>query len=169
MEASQLALLDEQFQLNLDSNKTEKSIKSHEGQIDLLEQYVNKYNLKFYGIEEEPGENTEELVRKVISKMDIDLQPKDIEFVERVDDGNSVPRPIRVKFMRWKDRTKIFYKKKAIPEGISVDEDLTEKQVSDKYKLERYAKEAENGGKAIRWQGKQLYVNGQVVNVNEIE
>ena len=43
MEESQQALLDEQFQLGLDTNKTEKSIKSHEGQIDVLEQYVNKY------------------------------------------------------------------------------------------------------------------------------
>ena len=39
MESSQNALLDEQFSLSLDANKTDKSIKSHEGQIDLLEQY----------------------------------------------------------------------------------------------------------------------------------
>ena len=52
---------------------------------------------------------------------------------------------------------------------ISVDEDLTEKQVYDKEKLRRYAQEAEDGGKSIRWQGKQLYVNGQLINVNEID
>lgn len=98
MEKSQLALLDEQFQLSLDANKTEKSIKSHEGQIDLLEQYVNKYNLKFYGIEEDVGEDLELKVRKVLEKLDIDLQAKDIEHVERVDEKNYNPRPVRVKF-----------------------------------------------------------------------
>merc|ERR1712039_838413 len=161
MESSQLSLLDEQFQLNLDANKTEKSIKSHEGQIDLLEQYVNKYNLKFYGIEEESGEteiDLEEKIRKILEKMEIILQDKDIEFVERITEAKSSPRPVRVKFSRWKDRTKIFYKKRSMPDGISVDEDLTEKQVYDKEKLRRYAQEAEDGGKSIRWQGKQLYV-----------
>jgi len=172
METSQLSLLDEQFQLNLDANKTEKSIKSHEGQIDLLEQYVNKYNLKFYGIEEESGEteiDLEEKIRKILEKMEIILQDKDIEFVERITEAKSSPRPVRVKFSRWKDRTKIFYKKRSMPDGISVDEDLTEKQVYDKEKLRRYAQEAEDGGKSIRWQGKQLYVNGQLINVNEID
>merc|ERR1712048_1434401 len=129
----------------------------HEGQIDLLEQYVNKYNLKFYGIEEEQGEDLEEKLKKVLAKIDVELKPKDIESAERIYDGDIRPRPIRVKFVRWKDKTKVFYKKKQFPEGISVDEDLTEKQISDKVKLQNYAREAESGGKAVRWQGKQLF------------
>merc|ERR1711934_678337 len=81
MEQSQNALLDEQFSLSLDANKTDKSITSHEGQIDLLEQYVNKYNLKFYGIQEESGEtelDLEEKIRKILEKMEIILSDKDL-------------------------------------------------------------------------------------------
>jgi len=132
--------------------------------------HVNKYNLKFYGIEEEGDhEDTEKLVRDVVGKLDVELKPKDIESVSRIYEGDVRPRPIRVKFVRWKDKTKIFYKKKQFPEGITVDEDLTEKQVGDRQKLENYAREAESGGKSVRWQGKQLYVNGQLVNVNDID
>ena len=95
--------------------------------------------------------------------MDIDLKEKDIESAERVD-SNSSPRPIRVKFSRWKDKTKIFYKKKSMPSGISVEEDLTDKQIENKFKLDEAAKAAEAGGKRVRWQGKQLFINDVLVD-----
>ena len=45
-----------------------------------------------------------------------------------------------VKFQRWKDKTKIFYKRKILPATNSIEEDLTPKQLYDKSKLEAYAK-----------------------------
>ena len=98
--------------------------------------------------------------------MDIILKDKDIEFAEVrftqrftynniekaiVTDNNqnlfqrkretkSNPPPILVKFQRWKDKTKIFYKRKILPAQYMIDEDLTPKQTYDKSKLEAYAK-----------------------------
>ena len=45
-----------------------------------------------------------------------------------------------MKFQRWKDKTKIFYKRKILPAQYMIDEDLTPKQTYDKSKLEAYAK-----------------------------
>ena len=89
--------------------------------------------------------------------MDIILKDKDIEFAEvrlfwwqkiyqiyklfqRKPDTKSNPPPILVKFQRWKDKTKIFYKRKILPAQYMIDEDLTPKQTYDKSKLEAYAK-----------------------------
>ena len=57
-----------------------------------------------------------------------------------MDDGKSNPKPILVKFQRWKDKTKIFYKRKILPANLQIREDLTPKQIHDNAKLEAYAK-----------------------------
>ena len=57
-----------------------------------------------------------------------------------MDDGKSNPKPILVKFQRWKDKTKIFYKRKILPANFQIREDLTPKQIHDNAKLEAYAK-----------------------------
>ena len=44
-----------------------------------------------------------------------------------------------VKFQRWKDKTKIFYKRKILPANLQIQEDLTPKQIYDSSKLEAYA------------------------------
>jgi len=169
MQESQQRLLDEQLQLSLDTNKTGVSISSHDGQIDVLDQYTKKYNLLFYGIAEEESEDPEALVRQVLlSKMEIDLKDKDIEFAERMDDGKSNPKPILVKFQRWKDKTKIFYKRKILPANLQIREDLTPKQIHDNAKLEAYAKLAQKDNKTIKWNGKNLFVNGKEVRAQDI-
>ena len=56
-----------------------------------------------------------------------------------MDDGKSNPKPILVKFQRWKDKTKIFYKRKILPANLQIREDLTPKQIHDNAKLEAYA------------------------------
>ena len=62
------------------------------------------------------------------------------ELFQRKPDTKSNPPPILVKFQRWKDKTKIFYKRKILPAQYMIDEDLTPKQTYDKSKLEAYAK-----------------------------
>ena len=123
-----------------------------------LSKLFQKYNLLFFGLAEEPDEDPEQLVRNILqTKMDIILKDKDIEFAEvrlfwwqkiyqiyklfqRKPDTKSNPPPILVKFQRWKDKTKIFYKRKILPAQYMIDEDLTPKQTYDKSKLEAYAK-----------------------------
>lgn len=161
MQESQQRLLDEQLQLSLDTNKTGLSISSHDNQIDVLEQYTKKYNLMFFGLAEEGAdEDPEKLVRQLlVSKMEIDLKDKDIEYCERHEDGKSNPKPILVKFQRWKDKTRIFYKRKVLPAQFEIKEDLTIKQIHDNAKLEAYAKLAQKENKTIKWNGKTLFVN----------
>jgi len=169
MQESQQRLLDEQLQLSLDTNKTGLSISSHDSQIDVLDQYTKKYNLLFFGLPQEPDEDPEQMVRQLLSsKMDIVLQDKDIEFAERKQDSKTNPKPILVKFQRWKDKTKIFYKRKILPATNSIEEDLTPKQLYDKSKLEAYAKMAQNENKTIKWNGKNLFVNGKEVRASDI-
>ena len=114
----------------------------------------------FFGLAEEGAdEDPEKLVRQLLfSKMEIDLKDKDIEYCEvscskalqkltkskRHDDGKSNPKPILVKFQRWKDKTRIFYKRKVLPAQFEIKEDLTIKQIHDNAKLEAYAKLVSN-------------------------
>ncbi|CBY16058.1 unnamed protein product [Oikopleura dioica] len=170
MQESQQRLLDEQLQLSLDTNKTGLSISSHDNQIDVLEQYTKKYNLMFFGLAEEGAdEDPEKLVRQLlVSKMEIDLKDKDIEYCERHEDGKSNPKPILVKFQRWKDKTRIFYKRKVLPAQFEIKEDLTIKQIHDNAKLEAYAKLAQKENKTIKWNGKTLFVNGKEVRAADV-
>lgn len=75
-------------------------------------------------------------------------------------------RPILVKFTRWKDKTKIFYKRKSLSShDVTIEEDLTESQKKKLKMLKEYGREAEKNGKKIRWSGKKLFVDGEQVDL----
>ena len=68
-----------------------------------------------------------------------------------------------MKFSRWKTKKKVFYKKKNLPLKISVEEDLTTTQLQAQERLRNIAEKAEKEGRKVRWNGKQLLVDGEIM------
>jgi len=70
-----------------------------------------------------------------------------------------------VQFVRWKEKIQIYRKRKSFPTHIQIEEDLTELQERTLKKLEEFAKQAEKDGKKVRWNGRQLLINEEVVKL----
>ena len=116
-----------------------------------LERYSRGFNLRFYKVPEQTGEDCIVTLGKIISK---DLKQKPvIENAHRVgpsrDDGS--PRPIIAKFLYRPDRRDILRNKKLFKNGTYVSEDLDLKAVMQ---------EAYESGKRPKFRNGKLYVDG---------
>ncbi|KAE8738772.1 hypothetical protein FOCC_FOCC015732 [Frankliniella occidentalis] len=95
---------------------------------DDLEQRNRLENLRIFGIKEEDGENTDELVVKIAQKLDLfSIDLSDTSRSHRVGRKSvDKPRAIIVKFVSYAKRQKMFLAKKRLKgSGISIREDLT--------------------------------------------
>lgn len=77
-------------------------------------------------------------------------------------------RPILVRFVLWKDRSRMFYKRKNLPKEMSLEEDLTTQQKKGRKTLETFAKSATREGKNVKWNAGRLYVNGKEVKFENV-
>ena len=57
------------------------------------------------------------------------------------------------------------YRRKTLPESMSIEDDLTQAQRERRKKLRKIAALAEQEGKKIKWSGKQLFVDGVEMKV----
>lgn len=114
-------------------------------EVDRLEQYSRRNNLRFFGLPETIGENTDMLILEVIkSKLGLDMSLSDIERSHRVgipnnDVRNNRPRAILVKFCSYRNRQQLLNRKRFLKNtGFFINEDLTRnrqqllREVSDK-------------------------------------
>ena len=130
---------------NILEKKLEEATKMH----DNLEQYSRKFNLEIYGIPEQEKEDTEEIMLNLAKRLNVSLEPKDIDVAHRMKKGNTRPRPIIVRFTNYYSRNRLYMKRKKLRranfegfiEGanrIYINENLTAlrsqlfKKVSDK-------------------------------------
>ena len=85
---------------NILEKKLEEATKMH----DNLEQYSRKFNLEIYGIPEQGREDTEEIVLNLAKRLNVNLEPEDIDIAHRMKKGNTRPRPIIVRFTNYYSR-----------------------------------------------------------------
>lgn len=115
-----------------------------ECKIDDLEQYSRRHNLRVYGIQEVPQENTEQhLVTLFENKLGITVNSMYIDRSHRLGPKNSSkPRPVLVKFTSYKIRRQIFTNKKLLKKtGFVIMEDLTKTRLGIfKAACEKYGK-----------------------------
>lgn len=106
-------------------NNVEK-ICENGGKIERLEQYTRRNNLRIFGIKESNNENTDALVLKIISDLNVPVQLSDIERSHRIGKVSDKPRAIIVKFSSYRKRSEVFSAKKGLKgTGIVLKEDLT--------------------------------------------
>ena len=82
---------------NILEKKLEEATKMH----DNLEQYSRKFNLEIYGIPDQKKEDTEEIVLNLAKRLNVNLEPEDIDIEHRMKKGNTRPRPIIVRFTNF--------------------------------------------------------------------
>ncbi|CAF4548076.1 unnamed protein product, partial [Didymodactylos carnosus] len=96
--------------------------------------YNRRTNLRFYGIAENIGEDTDQLIIDTCAKIDIDINKADISVSHRIGKINNSmgqrPRAIIVRFLRYRTRQIILRNKKKLERGISINEDLTKLNLS---------------------------------------
>lgn len=112
--------------------------------VDDLEQYSRRSCIRISGIEEVTDENTDEIVLQLANRLDVELNPRDIDRSHRVGAPKSVetdrqptrPREIIVKFKSYQARLALLKGRKALrrnKEGIYINEDLTQTRKSLAY------------------------------------
>lgn len=96
-------------------------------EIDKLEQYQRRSNLRVFGIPETVNENTDNLIVNLANeKLKVKLNISDIDRSHRVGRKGNKPRPIIVKFTSYRSRQEIFRSKAKLKgERITIREDLT--------------------------------------------
>ncbi|GFS24515.1 SH3 domain protein, partial [Elysia marginata] len=109
---------------------THNNIQQNRIQINNLEQYSRKKNIKLLNVKENPNETVSETERKVIeiaSSIDVTLNPVDIDIAHRVGKptGNK-NRPIIVRPMHLKTKSALFQNRRKLKgRPIVLVEDLT--------------------------------------------
>lgn len=135
-----------------------------EDRTDELEQYQRRNNLRFFGVDESRGEDTDALVVELCrSKLGVELSTGDICRSHRVGqqpepnaDGKKRSRGIIVRFVSYRVRRKIYDAKKMLKgSGVTVREDLTVKRA------EVYRQAVSKHGLKNTWtqDGRVLYVD----------
>lgn len=96
--------------------------------LDELEQYGRRVNLRFLGVPEANGENTDLLILDVVNKMKVNITINDIERSHRLGKpgASGRPRPIIVRFSSYRIRAAVFAQKRMLKgSAVVVQEDLT--------------------------------------------
>ena len=114
-------------ELNQKNDSLNKKVSELERKVVDIEQHSRKSNVRIFGLKEDKNENVKEKVAKLISsKLDIDLQVKDIDAAHRLPQTRKDrPKPIIVKlFARDKKALIMKNRSKLKSSGISINEDL---------------------------------------------
>lgn len=132
---------------------------------DDLEQYQRRNNLRFFGLEETPREDTDEIIKAVCrEKLGFELPDNAICRSHRVGsqpksttDGRKRHRPIIVRFTGYRHRQKVFVAKKKLKgTQVTIHEDLTARR------MEVYRTAAETHGPRNTWT-----LDGRIIWVDE--
>ena len=107
--------------------KQNNTIDRLQNRLNHQEQYERRNCLRFFGIQENAGEVTDDLVIQVASHIGVDLSKADLERSHRVGKPrNNKPRAIIVKFISYRKRAEIMrVRRKLAGSGKSIMEDLT--------------------------------------------
>lgn len=116
-----------------------KELKEKDAQIQVLsdklderEQYSRRNNLRIFGVKEEEGEKTDELVKQVGAQLGLNISQFQIDRSHRVGRRGTgdKPRPILVKFYGYGPRHEMFTSKKKLKgTKVTIREDLTSQRL----------------------------------------
>ena len=122
-------------------------IETLEQKVDQAEQYSCRNCLRISGFNEEPLENTDNIVMQLAADIDSDVQLSEIDRSHRV--GNPTkprlkPRDIIIKFAIYRSRQNFYRQRTLLKErghqGVAVNEDLTKVRSSLLYEARNLAK-----------------------------
>ena len=99
-------------------------------EVDDLEQYTRRTNVRIYGVAEQPEENTDNLAMDFFkSELNVDVASNDISRSHRVDKKSGAkPRPIIVRFTKHNTKVAVMSRRRVLKERkrpFNLQEDLT--------------------------------------------
>ena len=134
-------------QKNKQIDELGKRLKAAEVQLDTQEQYSRRNSIRIYGLSEDENEDaTKKTLDLFQQKMNIDVQPSDIDRIHRIGrkDNASRHRPLIVKFATYRARNRVFRAKAQLKDSetrsVFINEDLTRTRSELFYKARRMKK-----------------------------
>ena len=120
----------------------QKNIVDIKASVDEQEQYSRRNCLRFHGVPETAGENTDKVIIELVKeKMGVELHPSDIDRSHRITPRNpkegdhAQPKSIIVKFSRYNARDSVYRARTKLRRtNIYIHEDLTAKRSRLLYK-----------------------------------
>ena len=112
-------------------DQVKKEVQAQKFELDRLEQYGRRDNVKIFGIPFQEDENTNQVIMDLAADIGVDISPSDISVSHRLPSSrNDRPKPILVKFVRRDTKTSFMKKKKELRQNenrkdVYVEEDLT--------------------------------------------
>lgn len=129
-------------------NKYATNINQAYERLQALERYSRDFNLRFYNIPENPGENCVEKLQTMLSD-DLGIKPM-IENAHRIGrprtGAASDPRPVIAKFLYRPERFRVIQNKRSLKNGVRVSDDLIWEDRQQKKKLKEVMKLAYEEG-----------------------
>ena len=118
----------------------QREVQLHKFELDKLEQYSRKENIKVFGLPETEGENTNEKVVNLAREMGLEIGTRDISISHRIRGAAGKPRPIIVKFVRRETKAQVMkhkrnLKKKPEFRDVFINDDLTKLRGKIMYQL----------------------------------
>lgn len=143
--------ISEHFMSEISSLHVHSQIKVLRNRMDSMEQYYRCTCLKFSGITEERGENTDNIVLRIANQFILskEQQPMELHQISRSHivgppRDNKIPRDIIVRFVSYRDKARVFGEKKnlknfnknpSIKYKIYVNEALTKPRAQLHYEV----------------------------------
>lgn len=130
--STRIGLLESENKTLKNNNEALSSrVQSLEAIVDSAEQYSRRNCLRFAGIDEKAGEDTDKQIVDICKDMDATITMADIDRSHRIGkpNANGKPRAIIVKFTSYRVRRQVFKKRTGLRNcghtGVFVNEDLT--------------------------------------------
>ena len=95
---------------------TASTVQTNKFEIDRLEQYSRRDNIKVVGIPETEGENCVEKVKELGEAIGVDIQDSDISTAHRVKSRGKKGNPMIVRFVRRETKEQMMFNKKKLKE-----------------------------------------------------
>lgn len=118
--------------LQIQNDELVEENKRLKSEIDAVQQYSRRNNIRIYGIKETDGEDTDRIVVNLFKeKLNVDLDIHQIDRSHRVGADKTRSRHIIVKFISYRDKRKVLQNRKFLKaSGISIEEDLTKERLN---------------------------------------
>lgn len=114
-------------------------IKLQTYQLDRMEQYTRRENIRITGIPYEDGEDTTEKVIKTAREIGVTLTREDVSVSHRVGRTNQeAQRPIIARLSRREKKVELMKNKKKLGRGLYMDEDLTRTRNRMLYEIRKH-------------------------------
>ena len=153
--------------------EVEKKLDTLANTEDYLENQYRRNNIVIYGVPEEgreTWEESEEIVRRVVYQIGVDLEFRDIERAHRVGRWGNLKRPIVCKLAHYKIKDLILRDSKYLRgTGIAISEDYSERVRQERNFLKPHMMEARRQGHHAVLRFDKLVVDGRVVLREELE